>query len=241
VIQPEIVSALVLAQGPALLGGWLTATNAPSYLTAVIASVAAYFAYRSSKASRASASVAQAQLTRLENDRAREHAENLSVWVESIKPETYLGSATDGSPHLMTYDKHVYRIVFAIQNASKRTIYQVMIYAEAAGQRYLVGEIAHVRPNQTTHRLYMTTFLREETRESQGIPYLGFFYFDGHDYWHRVPNGTLLQLSHALNFNFECDAVRKSTTRLRVKAKMHDTTRKDLFVLKNPKEVESGT
>jgi hypothetical protein len=204
------------------LGEWVTEGNAPAYLTAVIASVAAIFAYRSSHASRRSAEAAATQLKHLETDRASEQAGTVAVWNTAHAALNYY-DMTDGAPTSIPY-LDAYNLRYRVQNASSLAIYDVSIYLEADAL-YFVGHMHQFPPNLDGPKAFATSVVAK----GLSSPRLGVLFVDAQSrYWDRLPSGRLELLTEQEHIR-KLAVVMENSARLRDEIPLVSKDKSSLF------------
>jgi hypothetical protein len=142
---------------PSWLWGWVTPSNLPGFIAALIAVVALYFAIRSSRASQASAKTAQENLARLEDERSSSQAKLFSTWVVDVSAVKEISGQPDALGVTEAYMRaSSARFRIAIRNASEATIHHVALFCQAPGEitPYLVGEVDIVPPGEKKALIY---------------------------------------------------------------------------------------
>lgn len=177
---------------------WLATGTPPTYLAVVVAAVAALFAYRSSNASRTSADAAIKQLKRLEDEREKEQASAVALWMRANRPLSSHQRNDGGPPKFFEYEG-AFSLFYILQNLSAMPVYDAFVYTETDSGLYKVGHLAVAKPSSAAEGKVQSYFVASGIEENQ-ILRLGLLFRDAQGFlWDRQPDGRLIRLTDAEN------------------------------------------
>lgn len=207
---------------------WLATGTPPTYLAVVVASVAAVFAYRSSNASRASAEAATKQLKRLEDEREKEQASTIALWMRVVRPLHYYQKYPEGPPVRREY-VGAFDLFYALRNLSVMPVYDAFVYIETgAGDLYRVATANMVLPSGTDLKDAQSSFVGTGIAEGD-IFRLGILFRDAQGFlWDRQPDGRLVRMTDAVNEAKRLDITSRGDN-IEIDPQLRESDQQDLY------------